>query len=98
MLHTSKGERDMTRKRLDEFLGKKVALTFQSFWFNEAVQEWVDTEEEPLIGVLVRCECPEQTHLYCLESIKPLPTDNACWSANRVESVREIQNDESNND
>lgn len=80
----------MTRKQVDKHLNKKVKITFKHDWFNEAVQEWVNTEEEPLIGVLVRCECPTQTHLYCLESIKPLPTDNACWSANRIAKIKEV--------
>ena len=80
----------MTRKQVDKHLNKKVELTFKNDWFNEAVQQWVNTEEEPLIGILVRCECPTQTHLYCLESIKPLSTNNACWSANRIKSIKEV--------
>lgn len=81
----------MKPSQVDKHLNKKVELRFKNgSWFNEAVQSWVDTEDEPLVGVLVRCKCEGQEHLYCLDSIKPLPTDNACWSANRIRSIKEI--------
>ena len=80
----------MKPKQVDRYLNKKVKLTFKEDWFNEAMQSWVDINEEPLIGVLVRCKGFQQGHLYCLESIKPLPTDNACWSANRIKKLEEL--------
>lgn len=79
----------MTRKRADKFVGKKVRIVFTHEWFNEATQSWVNEDGEH-IGVLNHCGNPTQRHLYQLDSILWLPTDNACWSENRMKIIEEL--------
>lgn len=79
----------MERKTADKYLGCNVALTFARTWFNEAVQSWVDEEEE-YVGVLNRCNGHKQEKYYQLDSPNFLPTDNACWSAARMKKIRKV--------
>ena len=79
----------MTRKKVDSFLGKLVAITFTRSWFNEAVQSWVDEEEE-YVGILNRCTGYNQSDYYQLDSKEWLPTDNACWRESRIKTIREV--------
>lgn len=81
----------MTRKQVEKYVGKLVVVRFKQSWVNEALDEWVFADEE-YKGELVHCECKGQEHLYCLNDRKgnPLPTDCACWSANRMEKIRLI--------
>ena len=79
----------MRRKQVDKYLGELVAVKFDSTWWNEAVQSWVDEEEE-YFGVINRCPYPTQEKYYQLDNPKPLPTDNACWGAHRMKSIRRL--------
>ena len=79
----------MRREQADKFIGKLVRLTFKYDWFNEATQSWVNEDDE-LIGIFNRCSCPTQTQYYVLDSDKCLPTHNACWSANRIKTIKEV--------
>lgn len=77
----------MTKKQVDKFLGKYVAITFANNWFNEATQEWVEEDEE-YIGILNRCNNPEKH--YQLDSDKYLPTHNACWRESKIKTIKEV--------
>ena len=79
----------MTRKKVDSFLEKRVALTFIRTWFNEATQSWVNEDEE-YIGVLHRCNGYNQEKYYQLDSDGWLPTDNACWREYRIRKIRAV--------
>ena len=79
----------MTRKQADKFCGKYVKLTFKTSWFNEAVQTWVNEEEE-YTGWFDHCENPEQSNYYKLDSDDWLPTHNACWTANSIKKIVEV--------
>lgn len=79
----------MERKTADKYLGCNVAITFKHSWFNEAMQYWVDEEEE-YVGVLNRCNGYKQESYYQLDSSNFLPTDNACWTASRMKKIRKV--------
>ena len=80
----------MKRQQVDKHLCDLVAIIFKESWFNEATQSWVDEDQE-YIGVLNRCECPNQEKYYVLDSEEWLPTHNACWSANRMKRIITIK-------
>lgn len=77
----------MKRKQVDKYVGLEVALTFTHSWFNEAVQSWVNEEEE-YVGILKTYEYSEKRHYYELVSSQCLPTDKSCFSANRIKKIR----------
>lgn len=80
----------MKPKQADKYCNKVVAVTFKCDWFNEAVQSWV-FEEEEYVGRLVHCPCKGQEKYYQLERPCFLPTDRACWSANRMKRIRSLE-------
>lgn len=79
----------MTRKQVEKYVGKLVAVRFRQSWVNDALDIWVFADEE-YIGELVHCECEGQEHLYCLNDRNGnlMPTDCACWSAYQMEKIR----------
>lgn len=79
----------MTRERANKFVGKLVKLTFKEQWFNEATQSWI-YEDEEYIGIFNHCSCVGQTQYYVLDSNEWLPTNNSCWSANRIKIIKEV--------
>lgn len=80
----------MKPKQADKYCGKLVAVTFKESWFNEAVQRWV-FEEEEYTGILEHCPYEGQERYYQLTSTDCLPTDRACWSANRMKRIRSLE-------
>ena len=79
----------MTEEKANKFCGKLVKLTFKRDWFNEATQSWVNEDEE-YIGEFNHCPHPTQTRYYQLDSDNWLPTNNACWSANIIRTIKEV--------
>lgn len=79
----------MKTKIVNKYLGKRVAIMFSLTWWNEATQNWV-WEDEEYIGVLNHCNCKGQEKYYQLDSSLKLPTDNACWDAIRIKSIKEV--------
>ena len=81
----------MKPKQADKYCNKLVAVTFKESWFNEAHQTWVYGEDEEYFGLLNHCPYQGQERYYQLTNLaRPLATDDACWSANRMKRIRVI--------
>lgn len=80
----------MKPNQADRYCGRLVAVTFKRDWFNEATQSWV-SEEEEYVGTLVHCPWEGQEKYYELDADGFLPTDCACWGANRMKTIRSME-------
>ena len=80
----------MKPKQADKYCNKLVAVTFKCDWFNEATQSRV-FEEHEYVGTLEHCPYKGQERYYQLTGTDFLPTDRACWSANRMKKIRSLE-------
>ena len=80
----------MKPNQADKYCNKLVAVTFKESWFNDAVQSWV-SEEDEYIGILEHCPYEGQELFYQLTGKDFLPTDRACWAANRMKRIRSLE-------
>ena len=83
----------MTRKKVREFEGKLVKLTFKEDVFNEATQSWI-LSTESYVGILREYDDPRtKMVLFMFERDSNLPstTIDFAWCANRIKSIKEVK-------
>lgn len=82
----------MTRKKVREFVGKPVILTFKEDVFNEATQSWI-LSSKSYGGILVEYDDPRtKMVLFTFQrgSNFPFTTAEFAWCANRIKSIKEV--------